>query len=471
VFSSGEPKIDMGGQCYLSKPVLNTKTGATVIQMGASCDVLKEAGLAQHTSAACTLCQQACTAGKGYCGDGQLQAGEECDDGNTKFLDGCTPKCKKTKCFMGCIGKKLDPWAKFLAGVYEYASSKVKDTGLVGSWKLYAQDPACKIPEAITDASGKVLLPAGAPCLDYNKLYTFKLDASATLECKKQCSTQPAEYQGCVTTCKNIPECKETKVLYDKITQDGCVLSYGVKKGDDYLCPVNAPCSCALPYVSDKCVTISSACKEDCISKYGSQPPEGFDCKVWSETAPVYMETLGYSEAEMALKEGTLKQFKGDGAVLFEKIWPQIAAWNDFYTSTVHSPEIVKQAGDLALTVLKDAGPCGSINPAQYADATATKGICWNTAINLLSPADIQKTAADRAAKIALAVLWAMDEDPSWKVSDFSDGKPIGEYGYALDSFDRFLQKVIKLLVPEFDMTSKPGSDKVTLCNQYLSED
>jgi cysteine-rich repeat protein len=33
----------------------------------------------------------------GFCGDGKVEAGEECDDGNTVAADGCEPDCKASK--------------------------------------------------------------------------------------------------------------------------------------------------------------------------------------------------------------------------------------------------------------------------------------------------------------------------------------------------------------------------------------
>jgi cysteine-rich repeat protein len=43
------------------------------------------------------------TSGAAYCGNGQLEAGEACDDGNQVDNDACTNVCKLASCGDGII--------------------------------------------------------------------------------------------------------------------------------------------------------------------------------------------------------------------------------------------------------------------------------------------------------------------------------------------------------------------------------
>jgi len=80
--------------------------GDGVAQPGEACD---DADLAGQTCASlglgfvggtltcsgrCTFVTSACERGAARCGDGQVQAGEACDDGNDVGGDGCSPACQ-----------------------------------------------------------------------------------------------------------------------------------------------------------------------------------------------------------------------------------------------------------------------------------------------------------------------------------------------------------------------------------------
>src|SRR5438046_8668963 len=45
-----------------------------------------------------TVATASCLAPAGDCGNGVLEAGEQCDDGNTVAGDGCSPSCQREVC-------------------------------------------------------------------------------------------------------------------------------------------------------------------------------------------------------------------------------------------------------------------------------------------------------------------------------------------------------------------------------------
>lgn len=80
----GNDKLDAGEDCDGS--LLNGKTCATVLGDSHAIGALA-------CAASCVFDQSDCSIGP-YCGDGKLQAGEECDDGNTVNTDRCSNTCK-----------------------------------------------------------------------------------------------------------------------------------------------------------------------------------------------------------------------------------------------------------------------------------------------------------------------------------------------------------------------------------------
>ena len=80
----GNGKIDADEEC--DGTLLNNKTCATVLNNVHAIGTLK-------CSSTCVLDPSGCSI-EPYCGDGKLQAGEECDDGNANNNDRCSNSCK-----------------------------------------------------------------------------------------------------------------------------------------------------------------------------------------------------------------------------------------------------------------------------------------------------------------------------------------------------------------------------------------
>ena len=103
-----------GGACVIDK------CGTATIDPGAgystykTCDLGSDNGKGKGCSNTCRIeSGYRCDANgkncvKGKCGDGFLDVGEECDDGNTKGGDGCDPKCKREAVY-DCYNNECKP--------------------------------------------------------------------------------------------------------------------------------------------------------------------------------------------------------------------------------------------------------------------------------------------------------------------------------------------------------------------------
>jgi cysteine-rich repeat protein len=76
-----------------------------------------EDGLCEIDTSSCTAQQ----ATPGACGDGFLNAGEQCDDGNIVGGDGCSPSCRIVE--NGDFSGGASPWIFYSNGVTEYDAS------------------------------------------------------------------------------------------------------------------------------------------------------------------------------------------------------------------------------------------------------------------------------------------------------------------------------------------------------------
>ena len=75
------------GECKSDCTVCPTKCGDGIVQAGEQCD--------DGNSVDTDLCRNDCTVCPPICGNGIVQTGEECDDGNTIDNDACSNTCKE----------------------------------------------------------------------------------------------------------------------------------------------------------------------------------------------------------------------------------------------------------------------------------------------------------------------------------------------------------------------------------------
>ncbi len=238
-----------------------------------ACSNLKVCSKANATSdplyskAFCGKCQsdsaQTCQTTK--CGNTIVEAGEECDDGNTKDGDGCSSKCKKEQnCTEQCMDYTYQNNSYCKAALpimpkmsYDYLSFK-KISGLPIKNKYeYAQSSFCKMPDDVIDAQGNVIYKKGDPCDKFYNVYALTC-AVEVAKCNKSCG--------------------ENSFCGDDIVE-------GKEECDD-----------GNPYADDACLPdcTRNLCKDKCESKTNDT---NYYCKTWNQIYVILAKIIKSSNA------------------------------------------------------------------------------------------------------------------------------------------------------------------------------
>ena len=91
--------------------------GNGVVEQGEECDDGNSTTEAcDYGQRGCQVCDRNCSEISGqvsYCGDGVIQAGEECDDGNTNDNDACRNTCQRSMCVELDYPSSLNDWTSY----------------------------------------------------------------------------------------------------------------------------------------------------------------------------------------------------------------------------------------------------------------------------------------------------------------------------------------------------------------------
>ena len=183
-------------------------------------------------------CDGACVSGQCMlpgCGDGRVDAGEQCDDGNQSNTDGCTNLCRSPACGDG----------------FQQAGEECDD-GNLAAGDLCTN--SCKKPKC-----GDAAVQSGEECDDGNAIDN---DATCTNACKKpKCGD-------------NLTQVGEACDDGNTVDTDGCSRTCTVLGCGDAATQANEECDDGNQVSTDLCTV---ACKKPRCGDSFTQPPEACD--------------------------------------------------------------------------------------------------------------------------------------------------------------------------------------------------
>ena len=228
------------------------------------------------------------------CGDGWIQEGEVCDDGNTESGDGCSSDCRTIEEGYVCPepGKSCQedkPAPVVLCGNGELDEGEVCDDGNTESGdgcssdcRTVEEDYTCQTPgyPCIPLGCGDGIVSEGEVCdageynIDYVEFDNSKGEACATFcqpshycgdglldavdiahgeECDAGGDTS-SQYNGCTSHCKRVNYCGDGVISPEEACDDGNAIS-----GDGCLdsCEIESGFSCATVSGKSECIKIS----------------------------------------------------------------------------------------------------------------------------------------------------------------------------------------------------------------------
>lgn len=373
-YGGGSESVVPGIGCHLTTPLVESDNVSNiVVQNSDDCAVAK--GVKSQTLNPSKY--DSCLEQLSCCGNGIVEDGETCDDGNGITTDLCSNFCTygtdcKTACNYGYGGvatktlKKIVDARTNLHPVYRWLGTA-----------LFFQSNSCKLPNTVSD--GTVVLEQGKPCKEV-MAPLMQLVQKEQAQCIKQCKVDnpalppPASQKaaGCYAACapEKMAECKASKQYYAKMQEPGCTLANGVKKGEKVFCSPGAPCICGWNFVLEPCKQIVAACKADCADKYDGtlhNDEMGEICSDWSQSQSIdphtsamnwFQETTSTEkDVEQHSKSQTLQDAlqaaKEGGAKKLDAVFGMMMDWIDYDNFSALSAEdraLVKGAAQYALS-------------------------------------------------------------------------------------------------------------------------
>lgn len=363
------------GSCYLTTPLVESENvGTIVVPKDDHCNIAKVIKLSTSN----TTAYDACLEKGSCCGNGVVEEGETCDDGNGITTDMCNNSCVKgTDCKAACNFGYKGPATQMLKKIVDARTNFHPVYRWLGT-SLFFESIMCTLPESITD--GKTILDKGKPCHEI-MAPLLKMVNAEQKTCVKQCQAAnpnlpppvSAKSAECYEYCKpeKLSECQAAKQYYAKMMAPGCKLANGVIQGEKVYCNPGAPCTCGWDFVLEPCKQIVAACKADCASKY----KEGFSndeiggiCQDWSQqnvngeaeksamnffmdTVEAAKDALKYASQQPTL-DAAMQTLKEAGAKKFDNLFATMMDWIDydhFSSMPADQRELVQKAAQYAL--------------------------------------------------------------------------------------------------------------------------
>jgi hypothetical protein len=364
--------------CQLSQPLVDAaQTNSVVLPAYDPCELSKIV----KSMTAIPDKYDACLESGGCCGNGVVEEGEACDDGNGITTDLCSNFCTTgSDCKAACNFGYSGPATKALKKIVDARTSFHPVYRWLGT-SLFLNSSACKLPVPLSD--GNIILKEGMPCSEAIAPLLSMVQKEQKV-CVQQCQVanpnlpSPASTAAaqCFAQCnpEKLSECQAAKQYYAKMVEPGCTLKYGVTKGDTIFCKMGAPCTCGWDFVLEPCTQIVAACKVDCADKYAdpfNNDELGKICQDWTQghsmadagvTAMDYFQEilkvgqdLKKTVAQAPGLEGAMAVVKDAGAKKFDTLFGTMMDWIDYENSSTLSGEqrtLIKKAAQYALSMM-----------------------------------------------------------------------------------------------------------------------
>jgi len=185
------------------------------------------------------------------CGNGQINPGEECDDGNNSDADDCTNECL-IACGDGVVGPAEQCDTAIAAGMPGSCPTECADTDVCTSDRLVGMDcqQACENPVITDFVDGDSCCPAVVDNFAFNDLDCAPVCGNGLVEMGETCDTaiSAGEVGACPSDCADTEACTVDELIVppDVVVGDGACRAYcayseftSVADGDG-CCPAGA---------------------------------------------------------------------------------------------------------------------------------------------------------------------------------------------------------------------------------------